>query len=65
MSPAVLLDENMPRGVADGLPGAGHDVWAISAWSHAKASGDVLCPPLPPMLELDPLPISALQRTNP
>ncbi|MFZ5538948.1 MAG: DUF5615 family PIN-like protein [Pseudomonadota bacterium] len=31
MSRAVLLDEHMPRDVADGLRRAGHDVWTIAA----------------------------------
>lgn len=31
MSLAVLLDEHMPRDVADGLRRAGHDVWTIAA----------------------------------
>lgn len=30
MSPAVVLDEHMPRDVADGLRRAGHDVWKIA-----------------------------------
>ncbi len=30
MSVALLLDENIPRGMAEDLRGAGHDVWLVA-----------------------------------
>jgi uncharacterized protein DUF5615 len=39
---AVLLDENIPRGIADGLRAAGHDVLSVAVASSGSDDLGVL-----------------------